>query len=52
MRIAACIFLLAALILPRPDGMRDFAIGVLRWGNRVSGYQYLLTDEYPPFSLD
>jgi len=35
-----------------PQGMLDYALGVLRWGNRLSGYQNLLTDEYPPFSLD
>jgi hypothetical protein len=35
-----------------PEGMRRFAIGVNRWGWRVSSYMYLLTDEYPPFSLD
>ena len=35
-----------------PEGMRNFAIGVMRWGMRVSLYTYLLTDVYPPFSLD
>lgn len=33
-------------------GMRNFVEGVLRWGTRVGAYQLLLTDEYPPFSLD
>ena len=33
-----------------PDGMRDFVIGYLRWSTRVSGYAFLLTDEYPPFT--
>jgi hypothetical protein len=27
-------------------------VGVLRWNTRVSAYLLLLTDEYPPFSLD
>jgi len=35
-----------------PDGMRDFVIGYIRWSTRVTGYAFLLTDEYPPFSLD
>jgi Domain of unknown function (DUF4389) len=35
-----------------PDGLRDFIVGVLRWATRVNAYFLLLTDEYPPFSLD
>ncbi|NNE72207.1 MAG: DUF4389 domain-containing protein [Acidimicrobiales bacterium] len=35
-----------------PHGMRNFVIGVFRAGQRFSGYANLLTDEYPPFSLD
>ena len=35
-----------------PRSMFDFVEGVLRWGQRVFGYAFLLvTDEYPPFSL-
>lgn len=42
----------AVVILGRwPAGLRRFVIGNLRWRNRVSGYIYLFTDEYPPFSL-
>jgi Domain of unknown function (DUF4389) len=33
-------------------GLRDFVVGVIRWSTRVSAYLLLLTDEYPPFSLD
>ena len=33
-------------------GLRDFVVGVMRWNTRVSAYFLLLTDEYPPFSLD
>jgi Domain of unknown function (DUF4389) len=33
-------------------GVRDFFVGVMRWNTRVSAYFLLLTDEYPPFSLD
>jgi hypothetical protein len=35
-----------------PQGLRDFIVGVIRWGTRVQAYVYLLTDVYPPFSLD
>ncbi len=31
----------------------DFVVGVGRWGLRVNAYAFLLvTDRYPPFSLD
>jgi hypothetical protein len=35
-----------------PAGMRDFVIGVERWSVRLNGYLFLLTDQYPPFSLN
>lgn len=34
-----------------PEGMRNFLIGTIRWSLRVSAYLYLMTDRYPPFSL-
>jgi hypothetical protein len=35
-----------------PRGAFDYIEGVLRWGNRVLGYAWILvTDEYPPFRL-
>ena len=43
----------AVIFLGRwPGGMRDFVLGYLRWSQRVAAYYVLLTDEYPPFSLD
>jgi hypothetical protein len=35
-----------------PKGIFEFVEGVLRWGQRVVAYAFLLvTDEYPPFRL-
>jgi hypothetical protein len=36
-----------------PRGIFDFLVGVHRWVLRVDGYAFLLvTDKYPPFSLE
>jgi hypothetical protein len=51
--IAVCVAAIAVLLTGRwPPGIRVVAEGLLRWNARVSGYVLLLTDEYPPFSLD
>lgn len=43
----------AVLVTGRwPEGLRRFLIGVTRWSFRVSAFAYLMTDEYPPFSLE
>jgi hypothetical protein len=34
-----------------PQGLRDLIVGTVRWQMRVNAYVYLLTDVYPPFSL-
>ncbi|HJP40186.1 MAG TPA: DUF4389 domain-containing protein [Dehalococcoidia bacterium] len=35
-----------------PDAFANFTAGGLRWWARTSGYIFLLTDQYPPFSLE
>jgi hypothetical protein len=43
----------AALFMGRlPDWAHSFISGVVRWSTRVGAYLLLLTDQYPPFSLD
>jgi hypothetical protein len=35
-----------------PESLFRYVVGVLRWGNRVTSYAFLLvTDTYPPFRL-
>jgi Domain of unknown function (DUF4389) len=51
--VAAVIAWFAILFTGRfPKGLFDYIAGVLRWGNRVVAYAFVLTtDAYPPFSL-
>lgn len=36
-----------------PKDLAEFVVGVMRWGVRVAAYAILLvTDEYPPFTLE
>ena len=43
----------AALFTGRlPQWVGDFLGGMLRWAGRVFAYELLLTDAYPPFTLD
>ena len=51
--LALVIAFFAVLFTGRwPEGLRTFVVGVLRWSTRVNAYLYLLTDKYPPFSLE
>lgn len=51
--VVAVVAFFAVLFTGRwPEGLRDFALGVGRWYVRFEAYFLLLTDEYPPFSLD
>jgi hypothetical protein len=34
-----------------PEGIYSFTLGTVRWGMRVTAWNYSLTDKYPPFSL-
>jgi hypothetical protein len=35
-----------------PQPLYEFAVGAFRWTTRVEAYLLLLTDEYPPFTLE
>jgi hypothetical protein len=35
-----------------PQGAFNFIVGTARWYARVTAYEFLLTDQYPPFALD
>ena len=51
--IAVVVGFFAVLITGEyPEGLRDFLVGVARWSLRVQAYVGLLTDEYPPFTLN
>ena len=34
------------------EGMRNYVVGTSRWSTRATAYVYLMTDVYPPFSLE
>jgi hypothetical protein len=51
--VALIIGFFAVLFTGRwPEGVRNYVIGVSRWGFRVGAYAFYMTDDYPPFSLD
>jgi hypothetical protein len=50
---AAIAAFLAVLFTGRyPEGMLRFLVGLTRWAQRVGAYAGLLTDQYPPFTLE
>ncbi|WP_454855799.1 DUF4389 domain-containing protein [Promicromonospora soli] len=53
--VFAVVFAWVAILITGtyPRGLFDYVVGVGRWGLRVQAYAILLvTDRYPPFSLD
>jgi len=44
-------WLIAVITGSVPGGLHNFFAGVLRWWVRLEAYIFLLTDQYPPFSL-
>jgi hypothetical protein len=51
--VAIVIAWFAILITGRyPEGLFAFVTGSMRWLYRITAYTYLMTDKYPPFSLD
>jgi hypothetical protein len=51
--VALLISWFAVIILGRyPEGLFNFLVGFQRWTARVAAYVLLLTDKYPPFSLE
>ena len=44
-------FIVTAFTGRLPDGIQEFAAGVLQWEARVLSFFFGLTDEYPPFAL-
>ena len=51
--VVSCIAWLSILLLGRmPRGMFSFLVGTQRWMYRVQLYLLMLTDAYPPFSMD
>ncbi len=51
--VVAVIGWFAALVTGElPEFAHTFLSGVIRWEIRVSAYMFLLTDAYPPFSLE
>jgi hypothetical protein len=54
--IAAIVYVIMWLMIiitgSAPAGLYNFTVGSLRIGTRLEAYMLLLTDEYPPFSMD
>lgn len=47
------IFIIMVVVTGKPhEGTFNFLVGVGRWQTRVNCYYSLITDEYPPFSMD
>ena len=55
-RVIGLLVFVAALVLlftgTYPQGLYNINMGINRWMMRVTGYLLLLTDKYPPYSVD
>jgi hypothetical protein len=54
--IASILYLIMWLLIiitgSAPAGLYNFTVGALRIGTRLESYMLLITDEYPPFTMD
>ncbi len=51
MFVAFAAFFATLFTAKYPEGMWNYMVGVHRWAMRVMAYQMLITDKYPPFTL-
>jgi hypothetical protein len=50
--IVTCIAWFAILFTKKyPESLFQFVVGALRWQHRANAYSNLMTDKYPPFSM-
>lgn len=50
--VAVIAFFATLFTAKYPEGMWNYMVGVHRWALRVMAYHMLITDNYPPFTLE